>query len=284
MKYSEVVATINSLSADTTLVFAARSTQIAHLLDNVPEGDILNHLDRAGVIPESFGHDSTEEKLYAKYCDALLARSLALIGMKTKVIPERSDAADVSAGLEDYKVVGDAKAFRLSRTAKNQKDLKVEALNSWRKGADYATLCSPLYQYPTAKSQIYHQATTYNVTLLSYTHLAFLIRHKPKKLSDLRSLWTASTAIAPASKNAIAYWLAVDSCIEKITGQTAKAWTDAVKDMERRLPELGREQISFWDAEKKRISQLDKDTAVAELVDALKIESKIETIRENAGI
>ena len=46
MRYSEVVATINKLTADTKLDFAGRSTQIAHLLDNVAENDILDHLDR----------------------------------------------------------------------------------------------------------------------------------------------------------------------------------------------------------------------------------------------
>jgi hypothetical protein len=37
----------------------------------------------------------------------------------------RADSADVEGATKDYTIVGDAKAFRLSRTAKNQKDFKV---------------------------------------------------------------------------------------------------------------------------------------------------------------
>ena len=36
-------------------------------------------------------------------------------------------------------------------------------------------LVAPLMQYPTSKSQIYEQAIKRNVTLLSYTHLHFLL-------------------------------------------------------------------------------------------------------------
>ena len=39
----------------------------------------------------------------------------------------------------------------------------------------YALLVSPLSQYPVDKSQIYPQAFSQNVTLLSYVHLQFMI-------------------------------------------------------------------------------------------------------------
>jgi hypothetical protein len=279
--YSDVVATINLLASDETLNFSERSEQISHLLDEVAENDILDHLDRAGIIPESFNHDSTEEKLYAKYCDALLARSLALLGMTATVIAERADSADVLARLQDYEVAGDAKAFRLSRTAKNQKDFKVEALNVWRQQADFATLCAPLYQYPSARSQIYGQATRYNVTLLSYTHLAFLLRHRPQDIATLRELWTVSTTL-PETQNATAYWLAVNTCLSRITQTTTEEWDGAVTEMKTRLPELAEEQIRYWQAEKTRIAQLSREQAVIALIDALKIDSKIETIRRYA--
>ena len=67
------------------------------------------------------------------------------------------------------------KAFRLSRTAKNQKDFKVEALSKWRKDKDFACFICPLYQYPKNTSQIYRQAIERNVTLLSYIHLVYML-------------------------------------------------------------------------------------------------------------
>ena len=283
MKYDQVRCTIVSLAVNDALDFQSRGDQLTELIDSLPEEDILDHLDHTGVIPEAFGHDSTEEKLYAKYCDALLARALALLGMETEVIQERGDSADVLARLEGYSVVGDAKAFRLSRTARNQKDFKVEALNRWRRGAEYAMLCSPLYQYPSARSQIYQQASTYNVTLLSYTHLGFLVRHKPPTESSLRDLWEVSGTVTP-SQDAAAYWSCVDACVANIADTESHHWNQEVRALQERLPRLGEEQIAFWEAEKQRIQELPHDEAIEELIRVLKIESKMRTIRTNSGL
>jgi len=279
VKPTEAVATIQKLADDLSTSFQDRAERIAHLLDKIKEADVLDHLDRAGIIPECFGHDSTEEKLYAKYCDALLGRSLALLGMSTQIIAERADAADVIGKLEDYSLVGDAKAFRLSRTAKNAKDFKIEALNKWRKEADFALLCAPLYQYSTSKSQIYDQAARYNVTLISYTHLAFLIRNKPKDKGSLRKLWELGKALK-ASKSAAAYWNLVTATVCEIAGAVKAKWEEAAAALYAILPAEGEEQVLHWEREKKRIGTLSHDEAVNELIVALKIDSKIATIRK----
>jgi hypothetical protein len=281
VKYREVVQTIVDLCKSPSLTFSERSLAIVHLLDDVPQPDVLDHLHNAGIIPESFGHDSTEEKLFAKYCDALLARSLTLLGMETHVIAERADAADVSATLQGYTVVGDAKAFRLSRTAKNQKDFKVGALDTWRKGAEYACLVAPLYQYPTTKSQIYNQASRYNVTLLSYNHLAYLLVHQPKKLPSLKRLWEIGKNTAK-STNAKGYWDAVATTLCDITATSKAEWARAIDAERKRLPALASDQIAYWDKEKGRIRKLSHDVAVTELIAALKIDSKIATIRKKS--
>ena len=86
------------------------------LLDLFPAGHngVVAQVEYAGVIPESYSHDSSEEKLFAKYCDYLLAKALAALGMESSVSEERADAADVTASIRNYSVGGDAKAFRLS--------------------------------------------------------------------------------------------------------------------------------------------------------------------------
>ena len=256
----------------------------AAVADAIAELDtllLLRHLDEAGIIPERFDHDSTEEKLFAKYCDALLTRALRELGLEAGLIEERADAADVLAAFGSYKLVGDAKAFRLSRTAKNQKDFKVEALNQWRKGADYACLVSPLYQYPASSSQIYQQARAYNVTLLSYTHLAFLIRHRPDPAS-LESLWQVAKT-TPEGKSATAYWSSVTKTVNEITGTGAKDWDAAVEGAAALLPKQAAEQTAFWDAEKARIMELSPDAAKLELIAALKIDSRIAVIKESVA-
>ncbi|MGB6469600.1 MAG: HindIII family type II restriction endonuclease, partial [Candidatus Acidiferrales bacterium] len=85
---------------------------------------LLDHLRLCGAIPEHYGHDSSAEKLYSKYTDALLAHAYRAIGLTSLVLTERADSADVEAVAANYSLVADAKAFRLSRTAKNQKDFK----------------------------------------------------------------------------------------------------------------------------------------------------------------
>lgn len=145
------------------------------LLENCVNEDatFVETLKQIGTIPEIFEHDSTEEKLFSKASDAVLSRAFREIGLKSTVLKERGDSADVLAEspIHGYTLVADAKAFRMSRTAKNQKDFKVVALSGWRKDSEYAVLCSPYFQYPSRSSQIYAQAIEHNVCLFSWEHL-----------------------------------------------------------------------------------------------------------------
>jgi len=281
MRPTEVRAVILELGHDARLDFQQKAGRITAELNTCSTKGVLEHLDSAGVIPEEFDHDSTEEKLFAKYCDALLAGSFRELGLKAEAIIERSDAADVRAEGSNYALVGDAKAFRLSRTAKNQKDFKVEALNQWRKGADFAVLVCPIYQYPNTDSQIYQQATKYNVALLSYTHLAFLIRHASTSARELKKLWAQPAKIG-VTKDASAYWSAMDAVMLAISGQDAKQWKAALSAAMARLPEQAAEQIRYWEGEKERVRRLSHSAAITRLIEALKIDAKIDVIRRTA--
>jgi HindIII-like restriction endonuclease len=144
-------------------------------LASVSKQELSGFIIECGILPEMFQHDSSEEKLWAKYSDIVLAKCLTYLGIESTVLRTRGNSADVYGKASAYTIVGDAKTFRLSRTAKNQKDFKVKALDDWRREDTYAVLVSPLLQYPTNKSQIYSQAIERNVTLMSYTHLKFLL-------------------------------------------------------------------------------------------------------------
>ena len=74
---------------------------------------IIGHLRLCGAIPESYIHDSSKEKLYSKYTDVVLSKSFEVIGLTSKVLTERADAADVECVGSDFSFVADAKAFRL---------------------------------------------------------------------------------------------------------------------------------------------------------------------------
>ncbi|MCZ8724966.1 HindIII family type II restriction endonuclease, partial [Escherichia albertii] len=56
---------------------------------------LLDHLRLCTAIPESYGHDSSEEKLYSKYTDALISECFKYLGLNSIVLTERADAADV---------------------------------------------------------------------------------------------------------------------------------------------------------------------------------------------
>jgi len=140
--------------------------QLESQIQGISRKTLSNLLLNCGIIPERFSHDSSEEKLWAKYCDILLSQTLNHLNVQAQVIRARGDSADVLGTTEDYTIVGDAKAFRLSRTAKNQKDFKVSALDDWRRSNTFACLIAPLYQYPTRQSQIYTQAEEKNVTFV----------------------------------------------------------------------------------------------------------------------
>ena len=152
---SHWVAELENLSGS----FGDDSAKMAEELQNDIRKDgeaLLDHLRFCGAIPEKYGHDSSEEKLYSKYTDAVISEALSAMGLNSVVLDARADTADVQAHASAYSLVADAKAFRLSRTAKNQKDFKVQAMDGWRYDLDYAVVVCPIYQLP------YEQARSTN--------------------------------------------------------------------------------------------------------------------------
>jgi hypothetical protein len=277
MDYSRVPALIAEICRRDATSFRERTEQLFRKLHAMDREAVTRHIEYGGVIPESYSHDSSEEKLFAKYCDFLLAKALEFLGMKSSVIEERSDSADVLARTKTYSLVGDAKAFRLSRTAKNQKDFKVEALSQWKKDAEYACLVCPLYQYPTTTSQIYDQAIRYNVTLLSFTHLGFLLRADSIRSNEFAKIWKVSSSL-DSGKEAVPYWNAITHQVTLATGQSIEEWDKYLLDSKNLLREQAQEQLAFWKSEKDRIRRMDHDTAVTALISALRIDSNISLI------
>ncbi len=248
--------------------------EVSKLTSNGVGGQLLS----CGIIPERFSHDSSEEKLWAKYCDILLNRSFNILGIESEVIRVRGDSADIRGVTEEYSIVGDAKAFRLSRTAKNQKDFKVTALNDWRRNDTYACLVGPLYQYPNRSSQIYEQAEEHNVTLLSYVHVRFLLDHAANE--KLERIWNVARSLSP-QKDARRYWEAVDDEIVAITA-TSYDELRSYKQMEiNEIHAVGLQEISYWESVKKGHHELSREDAIRRLIRAEKIDQKIEVIRKS---
>ena len=137
--------------------FKKASDEFKDIIFNLSKNDFLPLITKIGIIPEEIEHDSKAEKLFTKVAEIVLARCLQEIGLKSDIYTTRGNTAEVLAEsiFHNYTLVADAKSVRLSRTAKNQKDFKVESLNVWKNDHNFAVLCCPYFQYPKKKSAIY---------------------------------------------------------------------------------------------------------------------------------
>ena len=251
----------------------------------VDDTDFIGTLKQIGTIPETIIHDSTAEKLFSKASDAVLSRAFREVGLKSTVLKGRNNSADVLAEspVHGYTLVADAKAFRLSRTAKNQKDFKVTALSGWRKDADYAVLCSPYFQYPSKHSQIYAQALNHNVCLLSWEHLIFLIENGIKETPNLSfaPLWNFcelySHKVVYSDKEKC-FMQQFNSEVLALTGLDSSVFSAQLSAQIKTITERGNLEKSLLEEEIKKIKQFSREKAIEELIKDKKLDEKIEQI------
>ena len=246
------------------------------------EEALLDHLRLCGAIPEKYGHDSSEEKLYSKYTDAVISEALSAMGLKSAVLDARADTADVQAHASAYSLVADAKAFRLSRTAKNQKDFKVQAMDGWRHGLDYAVVVCPIYQLPTRTSQIYQQAIARNVCVLSYSHLAALVtlamRTEPARSEEGLNKVLKSVSILHPSKSAVDYWTGINRALVNSLGSDIDLWKAEKIASQESLAIIKKESIRYLTVERDRLLSLSHQEALNELVQMAGFNSRIQKV------
>ena len=244
---------------------------------------LLGHLRLCGVIPECYGHDTSEEKLYSKYTDVVIHQTFLSMGLNSLVLRERADVADVECVTEKYSFVADAKAFRLSRTAKNQKDFKVQAMDNWKHGKPYAIVICPVYQLPSNQSQIYQQAAARSVCIGTYSHLAVLSRYsmlkgKEKSIELLHELFKTVQAMNP-SKIANQYWSLFNKKLLDFDNSIAEIWKEEKIATIESIHISREEALTFLAQERERIMKLSREEAIKEVIKSSKIENKIRAIK-----
>ena len=262
---------------------ARAATELAAEEASVGVQAVVDHLRLCGAIPEEYGHDSSEEKLYSKYTDAVIALAFNQLGCRAVVLTERADAADVEVFSPNFSLVADAKAFRLSRTAKNQKDFKVQAMDGWRRDKKFAVVVSPLYQLPSSSSQIYLQAISRDVCLLSYSHLAVMVRHAaiegPEAANRMLALVLNKVVTLPPSKSAVDYWTAVNSVMLSAHEGVRELWkVEKLANLEA-IALAKEEALVFLASVRTEIMGLSHEAALARLIHAHKIDGRERTIR-----
>ena len=249
------------------------------------EKNFIEVLRQIGTIPEAITYDSTEEKLFSKASDCVLARALQELGLKSVVLQERSDSADVLAESKtwNYTLVSDAKAFRLSRTAKNQKDFKITALSSWRKDNDYAVLCAPYFQYPVKNSQIYSQALENNVCLISWEHLIFMLEHKIKenKKLNLSQIWNFSNNFSHkvlVSDMKKSFMREFDVFLANVLKIKKEAFCTSIQKQILAIQKRSNIEKTFWLEKIEMIKNYSREQAIDELIKSQRIYEKINQI------
>ncbi len=280
------ISEIKNLSGNFGDDTAKLEAELSEELKTNGTNTLISHLRLCGCIPEEYDHDSSEEKLYSKYTDNLLSFAYQKIGLRSIVLTERADAADVEAVASNYSFVADAKAFRLSRTAKNQKDFKVQAMDGWKKGKPFAMVVCPIYQLPSRSSQIYQQATTRNVCIFTYSHLSLLVSYSQsvgtKKTIDLlHDIFKVIPLLNP-SKNALDYWLAINKTILSKNTVIQELWENEKKASLESIAIAKEEGLRYLASERERIMRMDHNEAIAELIKINKLESKIKVIESIA--
>lgn len=168
----------------------------------------------------------------------------------------------------------------MSRTAKNQKDFKVNSLSSWKKNDDYALLCSPYFQYPSTQSQIYNQALENNVCLMSWEHLIFLIKNNIKESVDLNLsiFWNYSSEYAKrcvVSENKKCFLGILDIAVSEVSKVVFK---DFLFDQISLITDRGEKEKIFWKMEIESIKKLSKSEAIKALISSKKICKKVTQI------
>ena len=243
---------------------------------------LLDHLRLCGAIPEVYGHDSSEEKLYSKYTDSLLDAAFKFVGLNSVVLSERADAADVEVVVKDFSFVADAKAFRLSRTAKNQKDFKVQAMDGWKRGKPFAMVVCPIYQLPAKSSQIYQQASARNVCIFTYSHLSLLIAFSNlegnQKAQDLlHEIFKVVQAFNP-TKNATSYWQPLNRVMLDFSKQIPELWKNEKLTAIESIQLAKDEALTHLALERSRIMSMSKEDAIQELIQEHNIDNRIAVI------
>jgi HindIII restriction endonuclease len=178
--------------------------------------------------------------------------------------------------------VADAKAFRLSRTAKNQKDFKVAAMHTWKYGKPFAMIICPLYQLPSTKSQIYQQASERNVCIFSYAHLIVLLRLRTligesKTLELLHRVFLVVASMNP-SQDAGFYWSVINLEMFGFTKKTQAIWNLEKENAGQALSLLKHEALTHLAQERERIMRMSRTAAITELLKANQLDSRIKVI------
>lgn len=288
MNYDDLRSLIKKLSQSKPI--DCEYVELKRCIFNLSNDECASIILDIGAIPEDIVVNSSEEKLYSKASEILLSRIFQELGLDANEIKKRRNCPDVNANSQfhNYSLVADAKTFRLSRTAKNQKDLKVTSLAKWRDdySSDYAILVCPYYQYLRSNSDIYEQALVNNVCLLSWEFMSYLLQYSIRETPNfsLSSIWNISKEIAKSTDN-----VNQKQCFLSEQNDMLKNMLDYLKvpefddylvQVKENLIKRGEIEIQYCNYQIEDIKKYTRKQAIDKLLSKLGLRKKITTIQE----
>lgn len=269
--------------------FADRAVKIKEIVNNLDRSSLIGIVREIGTIPENIEAGSSVEKLFSKASDCILARCFTELGIPSVAVNERGNSADIVAkSIHGYTLVADAKTFRLSRTAKNQKDFKIDTLSNWRGSEhDFALLVAPYFQYPNTTSQIYSSALDKQVCLLSWEHILFLLLNdvSESETLNLETVWNAPVRLARETR--IAYVDRMNCHLPYINKILCERISKPMESFDNQLNfckdgirNRGACELTYLNTEKSKIESLTREDAIRELLKSKKISERISTIEK----
>ena len=144
-------------------------------------------------------------------------------------------------------------------------------------------MVSPIYQFPTRASQIYQQAIARNVCIISYSHLAALValamrRGTVPAEAFLHEILKTMPTLH-LSKNAGNYWRGINESLVAALRQDGDLWTAEKTASLQSLATLKQESLRYLQAERDRLLALSHQEALAALIRASRIDSKVAQVR-----
>jgi type II restriction enzyme len=164
-------------------------------------------------------------------------------------------------------------------------------MDKWKYGREFAIVVAPLYQLPSRASQIYHQATTRNVCILSYSHLSLLVNlseQKSRKIAEktLKDILTQVKHMNP-TKDAQDYWRIINKTVLQNDSSTSQMWLAEKNAAQMALEYSKTEALTHLASERERISRLSHQEAIKQLLISNNISSRekvISAVQDNGLI
>ncbi|ARB89567.1 HindIII family type II restriction endonuclease [Haemophilus influenzae] len=285
MKKSALEKLLSLIENLTNQEFKQATNSLISFIYKLNRNEVIELVRSIGILPEAIKPSSTQEKLFSKAGDIVLAKAFQLLNLNSKPLEQRGNAGDVIALSKEfnYGLVADAKSFRLSRTAKNQKDFKVKALSEWREDKDYAVLTAPFFQYPTTKSQIFKQSLDENVLLFSWEHLAILLQLdlEETNIFSFEQLWnfpkkqSKKTSVSDAENNFMRDFNKYFMDLFKIDKDTLNQLLQKEINF---IEERSLIEKEYWKKQINIIKNFTREEAIEALLKDINMSSKIETI------